>query len=114
MTYNSVRSNTRERRSSVQWISIALKKLRVPDRGAPRVGDRGRRARAYFEFECGEYRMASSAEPGRRKAYDCDLRWRMIYQWLARGLHYKDIGRNLDVSTSTVYHTYNSLKLQER
>ena len=50
--------------------------------------------------------MATSAEPGRRKAYDCDLRWRMIYQRLARGLHYKDIARNLDVSTSTVYRTY--------
>ena len=67
------------------------------------MGDRARHAR---EFECGEYRMATSAEPGRRKAYDCDLRWRMIYQRLARGLHYKDIARNLDVSTSTVYRMY--------
>jgi len=30
----------------------------------------------------------------------------MIYQRLARGLNYKDIARNLDVSTSTVYCTY--------
>ncbi len=50
--------------------------------------------------------MATSAEPGRKKAYACDLRWRMIYQRLARGLQYKDIARNLNVSTSTVYRTY--------
>ena len=50
--------------------------------------------------------MATSAEPQRRKAYDCDLRWQMIYQQLACELNYKDITRNLDVSMSTVYRTY--------
>ncbi len=48
----------------------------------------------------------TSAEPGRKKAYACDLRWRMVYQRLARGLPYVEIAKNLNVSTSTVYRVY--------
>ncbi len=47
--------------------------------------------------------MTTSAEPGRRKAYGCDLRWRIVYQRLARGLSYEQIAKNLNVCTSTAY-----------
>jgi len=48
----------------------------------------------------------TSAEPGRRKAYACDLRWRIVYQRLASGLPYVEIAKNLSVSTSTVYRVF--------
>ncbi len=46
--------------------------------------------------------MSTSAEPGRKKAYAVDLRWRVIYQRLAQELSYETIAHNLSVSTSTV------------
>lgn len=47
--------------------------------------------------------MSSSAEPGRKKAYAIDLRWRIIYQRLAQELPYQTIARNLNIATSTVH-----------
>ena len=41
-----------------------------------------------------------------RKAYACHLRWRIVYQRLARGLPYVEIAKNLSVSTSTVYRVF--------
>ena len=47
-----------------------------------------------------------SAEPGRRKPYADDLRWRIVYQRLAQELSYQAIARNLNVATSTVQRLY--------
>ena len=47
----------------------------------------------------------SSAEPGRRKAYANDLRWRIVYQRIGMHLPLEKIARNLNVSTSTAYRT---------
>ena len=41
-------------------------------------------------------------EPGRRKAYSVDLRWRMIWQREVIGLKLKEIAENLCVDVSTV------------
>ncbi len=50
--------------------------------------------------------MAVSAEPGRKKAYSSDLRWRMVYQRIAMELPLEDIARKLNVAVSTVHRTY--------
>ena len=41
-------------------------------------------------------------EPGRRKSYSEDLRWRIVYQRHLMGLKYREISQNLTVSVSTV------------
>ena len=50
--------------------------------------------------------MALSAEPGRRAAYDKDLRWRIISQRVAMGLKFSEIAKNLNIAVSTAHRTY--------
>ncbi len=47
--------------------------------------------------------MSSSAEPGRKKAYANDLRWRIVYQRVGMSLSLEKFTSNLNVSTSTAY-----------
>jgi len=49
--------------------------------------------------------MATSCEPLKCSAYSDDLRWRMVWQRLALGYTYKQIGANLGVDSSTVQRT---------
>ena len=48
------------------------------------------------------YAMSTTAEPGRRRPYHKDLRWRIVYQRIGMNLTYKRIASNLNVSTATV------------
>ena len=50
--------------------------------------------------------MSMSAEPGRKKAYSKDLHWRIVYQRIGMNVTYERIGKNLNISMSTVYRTY--------
>ena len=50
--------------------------------------------------------MALSAEPGRKAAYDKDLRWRIIYQRIAIGMKGAEIAKNLNIAVSTAHRTY--------
>ena len=47
--------------------------------------------------------MLFSAEPNRKRPYDRDLRWRIVFQRIGMGLQYDKIAQNLNVSTSTAY-----------
>ena len=42
--------------------------------------------------------MALSAEPGRKAAYDKDLRWRIIYQRIAMGMKFSEIAKKIEYS----------------
>ena len=42
--------------------------------------------------------MALSAEPGRKRAYDRDLRWRIVYQRIAMNLKFVEIATNLNIA----------------
>ena len=50
--------------------------------------------------------MAVSCEPGRKKAYSPDLRWRVVYQRIGMNLTFKRIGQNLGIATSTAHRVY--------
>ena len=50
--------------------------------------------------------MSMSAEPGRKKAYSIDLRWRIVYQRIGMNFTYERIGKNLNISMSTAHRTY--------
>ena len=50
--------------------------------------------------------MALSAEPGRKRAYDRDLRWRIVYQRIAMNLKFIEIATNLNVAVSTAHRTF--------
>ena len=39
----------------------------------------------------------ASGEPGRTKAYDDELRWRIVYQRYAMDLNYREIANNVNV-----------------
>lgn len=52
-----------------------------------------------------------SAEPGRKKAYQAALRWRVVYQKVGMNLSFKRIARNLNIAISTAHGIY---KLFER
>ncbi len=58
-----------------------------------------------FELYPGKLLLStmSSVEPGRRKAYTNDLRWRIVYQRIGMHLPLEKIASNLNVSTSTAY-----------
>ena len=45
----------------------------------------------------------ASMEPCRSRAYDEDLKWRMVYQRKMLGLTYEQIANNLSVDVSTVW-----------
>ena len=47
-----------------------------------------------------------SAEPGRKKAYGIDLRWRVVYQRIGMNLTYDKIATNLNIAASTAYYIY--------
>lgn len=47
----------------------------------------------------------ATCEPARTRAYDADLRWRMIYQRLVLNLSLETVSRNLCVDRSTVRRT---------
>ena len=42
-----------------------------------------------------------SAEPNRKTPYSADLRWRIVWQRLAKGLTFQSIAQNLSISTAT-------------
>ena len=50
--------------------------------------------------------MSTTAEPGRRRPYDKDLRWRIIYQRIGMTLTYNRIASNLNISTATCQRIY--------
>lgn len=45
--------------------------------------------------------MITTAEPGRKRAYDNDLRWRIVYQRIGMDFTYQKIAQNLNISIST-------------
>ena len=47
-----------------------------------------------------------SAEPGRKKAYQEDLWWRIVYQKIALNYSFCKIAKHLNVSTATAYRVY--------
>ena len=47
-----------------------------------------------------------TAEPARKKAYSSDLRWRIVYQRIARNLTFEKIAKNLSISTATAPRIY--------
>ena len=47
--------------------------------------------------------MVYSAEPGRKAAYSCDLRWRIVWQRFGTDLPIRKIASNLNVSVGTVH-----------
>ena len=52
-----------------------------------------------------------SAEPGRKKAYDIDLRWRVVYQRIGMNLTYEKIATNLNIAVSTAYSIFMRFQL---
>ena len=48
-----------------------------------------------------------SCEPGRRRAYNEDIRWRMIWQKEVMGLSVRKVAKNLSVAVSTVWRINN-------
>ena len=54
--------------------------------------------RSQFEFMAGY-----SCEPGRRRAYHEDLRWRMVWQHAVQGFSLQTVAFNLSVDPSTVH-----------
>ena len=55
----------------------------------------------YIHYSSYFQSLMHTAEPARKKAYHEDLRWRIVYQRIARNLTFVDIARNLSISTST-------------
>ena len=47
-----------------------------------------------------------SAEPGRKRPYSSDVRWRIVWQRLSLGLSYNEIARRLNIAASTVFRTF--------
>ena len=52
-----------------------------------------------------------SAEPGRKKAYTADIRWRIVYQRLALELTFEEIATRLNIATSTAHRIYHQFEL---
>ena len=55
--------------------------------------------------------MALSAEPGRKRAYDRDLRWRIVYQRVAMNRSFVEIATSLNIAASTAHRTFHQFKL---
>ena len=47
-----------------------------------------------------------SAEPGRTAPYASDLRWRVVWQYIALGLSFRKIAANLSISVGTAHNTF--------
>ena len=62
--------------------------------------------KCYLHTQTQEITMSMSAEPGRKKAYSKDLHWRIVYQRIGMNFTYERIGKNLNISMSTVHRTY--------
>ena len=58
-----------------------------------------------YQISCSsdDLEMAHSCQPGRTKAYNEDLRWRMVWQREVLGLKLKKVTNNLCVDLSTVH-----------
>ena len=54
----------------------------------------------------------ASCEPLRGRAYDEDIRWRMIYQREMLGLTFQEVANNLNVDTSTVWRVVKQFREQ--
>ena len=54
----------------------------------------------------GKFKMSRSAEPGRKKAYSVDIRWRVVYQRIGLDLHFSAIAKRLNLATSTAHRIY--------
>jgi len=50
--------------------------------------------------------MAYSAEPGKKVAYSDDLRWRVVWQRLAKEKPFRDIAASLNIGLGTVHNTW--------
>ena len=50
--------------------------------------------------------LTMSEESGRKKSYDSDLCWRVVYQRIGRGLPYEKIAKNLDIAIGTAHRVY--------
>ena len=48
----------------------------------------------------------SSAEPGRKRAYGADLRWRVVYQRIGMNLGFERIAKNVNIAISTAHRIY--------
>ena len=51
-----------------------------------------------------------SAEPGRKRAYSVDIRWRVVYQRIGMELHFHKIANRLNIATSTAHRIYQQFK----
>ena len=47
-----------------------------------------------------------STEPGRKTAYSVDIRWRVVWQRLAKELSFREIARNLNISLGTAHNIW--------
>ena len=47
-----------------------------------------------------------SAEPGRKRAYSVDIRWRVVYQRIGMELRFHEIANRLNIATSTAHRIY--------
>ena len=54
---------------------------------------------------------STTAEPGRRRPYDKDLRWRIVYQRIDMNLTFNKIASNLNVSTATAQKVFTKFEL---
>ena len=59
-------------------------------------------------FEIG---IVMSAEPGRKRAYTADIRWRIIYQRMALELPFDEKATHLNIATSTAHQIYHQFEL---
>ena len=99
--------------TAIQWISSAFKfsvpcAIKEPRRA---FAERSKRMRVISKISGELCEMALSAEPGRKRAYDRDLRWRIVYQRLAMNLNFLDIAKNVNIAVSTVHRTYHLFQL---
>ena len=88
---------------TVQWISFALRNCVA---FALRTGYTYACFNACVNVSCNiaaYLKMSMTAEPGRRRSNDKDLRWRTVYQRVGTNLAYSKIASNLNISTASVY-----------
>ena len=64
------------------------------------------RARIHLNFQAGSLKLKMSAEPGRKRAYSVDIRWRVVYQRIGMELHFHEIANRLNIATSTAHRIY--------
>ena len=64
------------------------------------------RARIHLKFQAGSLKLKMPAEPGRKRAYSVDIRWRVVYQRIGMELHFHEIANRLNIATSTAHRIY--------